>query len=232
MKQAPQQAEDALEYLPYTVPVAYEKGQTIYGGGVASAGFYVVLQGRVKVWRAGNNGHGMVLGIYGPEQIFGEKSVIGGNPDEFATALEKTQLMSWSLASIEDQITKSPRLAIALMQIMAARGVGLKTRIKYTGSEKTPARVALALLEIAKEVGSRAEDGAVCFNSLTHQTISELVGTSREIVTAEMGNLRRFGVLQYSRKETRVYCEAMEEHIQTRARLPQPPRQRRAPNAA
>ncbi len=220
--------EDALEYLPCTTPVSYDKGQTVYGGAEQSAGLYVVLQGRVKVWRSAPDGVATILGIYGNEEIFGESCLIGGAADEFATALERTQVMTWPTAMVEEQITRSPRLGVALMQTLVSRGVALKDRIRNIAAEKTPARVALALLALAREQGARIEDGALRFPALTHQAISELVGTSREIVTAEMGKLRRLHLVDYSRRGIQVYCEALEEYISTRARLPQPPRARRA----
>ena len=205
--------EDALEYLPCTTPVSYDKGQTVYGGAEQSAGLYVVLQGRVKVWRAASDGIATILGIYGNEQIFGESCLIGGAPDEFATALERTQLMTWPTAMVEEQIAKSPRLGVALMQTLVARGVVLKDRIRNIAAEKTPARVALALLSLAREQGGRTEDGSLRFPALTHQAISELVGTSREIVTAEMGKLRRLRLVEYSRRGIQVYCDALQEYI-------------------
>ena len=220
--------EDALEYLPCTVPLGFEKGDLVYGGGKKCSGLYVVLQGRVKVWRAAPDGAATVLGIYGNEQIFGETSLIGGCAEEYATALEKAQLMSWPVEMIEEQIAKSPRLGVALMQSLVQRGLKLKERLRDIASEKTPARVALALLTMAEESGTQAEDGALCFPSLTHQCISEVVGTSREIVTAEMGRLRRLALVNYSRKGIRVYPEALRDYIQTSARLPQPPRARRS----
>jgi CRP-like cAMP-binding protein len=221
-------AEDALEYLPCTVPLAFEKGETIYGGAQGSPGLYVVLQGRVKVWRAGDDGVAMILAIYSSEKIFGESAFLGGCADEFATAIERTQAMSWPVAAIEEQIAKAPRLGIALIQTVVARDVALTQRIRAMAVEKTPARVALALLALANDCGARAEDGALCFPALTHQSISEVVGTSREIVTAEMGKLRRLALVAYSRKEIRVYPEALREHLVTQARLAQAPRTRTA----
>jgi CRP-like cAMP-binding protein len=221
-------SEDALEYLPCTVPLSFEKGETIYNGAQGSPGLYVVLHGRVRVWRASDEGVAMTVGIYTAEKIFGESAFLGGSAGESATALERTQVMSWPVSSIEEQIAKSPRLGVALIETVVSRSLALKQRIRDMASEKTPARVALALLSLANDCGVRADDGALCFPSLTHQAISEVVGTSREIVTAEMGRLRRLALVEYSRKQIRVYPEALREHVATTARMPQSPRQRPA----
>ena len=49
--------------------------------------------------------------------------------------------------------------------------------------------------------------------SLTHHTIAEFVGTSREIVTFQMNRLRRMGLIRYSRKYIDVYPQAIRESL-------------------
>ena len=61
--------------------------------------------------------------------------------------------------------------------------------------------------------GTREADGAVRIPPLTHQVLSGYVGTSREVITAEMNQLRRQGFVRYSRKAIQVYPEALTEHL-------------------
>jgi Mn-dependent DtxR family transcriptional regulator len=56
-------------------------------------------------------------------------------------------------------------------------------------------------------------DGSFRVASLTHHTISEFVGTSREIVTFQMNRLRRLGLVRYSRKHIDVYAQALRENL-------------------
>jgi CRP/FNR family transcriptional regulator, cyclic AMP receptor protein len=44
---------------------------------------------------------------------------------------------------------------------------------------------------------------------LTHEMLSQYVGTSREIITHHMTQFRRLGYLRYSRKEVVIYPDAM-----------------------
>ena len=69
----------------------------------------------------------------------------------------------------------------------------------------------LALLEFADTLGTEMQDGAERLPALTHQTIAEYVGTSREIVSMEMNRLRRMGMVRYSRKFVDVYAGALRE---------------------
>ena len=77
----------------------------------------------------------------------------------------------------------------------------------------TPERVMVALLQLAADLGAPTPDGAMRVASLTHYTIAEFVGTSREIVTFQMNRLRRLGLIRYSRKFVDVYGAAMRANM-------------------
>ena len=58
-------------------------------------------------------------------------------------------------------------------------------------------------------------DGATRIASLTHHTLAEYVGTSREIVTFQMNRLRRMGLLRYSRKNIDIYMVPIDEALRS-----------------
>jgi CRP-like cAMP-binding protein len=89
----------------------------------------------------------------------------------------------------------------------------LQDRIESMAVHKTPERVMLALLRLATDLGAPMPDGSLRVASLTHHTIAEFVGTSREIVTFELNRLRRLGLVRYSRKHIDVYAQALRENL-------------------
>jgi CRP/FNR family transcriptional regulator, cyclic AMP receptor protein len=48
---------------------------------------------------------------------------------------------------------------------------------------------------------------------LTHETLAQYVGTSREIVTHYMNRLRRGGFVRYTRKNIVLYRDALKESV-------------------
>ncbi len=128
-------------------------------------------------------------------------------------ALDNVTLMSWSRAEIELQVEREPRLGIALSQYLVRECLELQDRIESMAVHKTPERVMLALLQLASDLGTPLPDGSFRVASLTHHTIAEFVGTSREIVTFQMNRLRRLGLVRYSRKHIDVYAQAMRENL-------------------
>jgi CRP/FNR family transcriptional regulator, cyclic AMP receptor protein len=206
--------EDPLTYLPRKPVQEYAKGRVIYDAQNPPTDLYVVILGRVKIGNTSDDGCQTVGRIVRAEGLFGESCLIGPlSRNETASALDNATLMSWNRAEIEQQVEREPRLGIALSQYLVRECIELQDRIESMAVHKTPERVMLALLQLASDLGSPAPDGATRVASLTHHTIAEFVGTSREIVTFQMNRLRRLGLIRYSRKYIDVYAPAMREHL-------------------
>jgi CRP/FNR family cyclic AMP-dependent transcriptional regulator len=206
--------EDALMYLPRRGVTGYSKGQVIFEEQNPSRGLHLVVQGRVKVAIPLDNGAQTVVDVFTTDDFFGENSLLGDpQHTERAIALDAVSLMSWSSQEIEEQVERQPRLGIALLQMLVKRVLDYEERLQSFALDKTPERVVRALLRFAARLGTRSEDGAVTIPPLTHQLISEYVGTSREIVTFHMNHLRQKGYLRYSRKGIQIYTEALREHL-------------------
>jgi CRP-like cAMP-binding protein len=207
--------EDALMYLPRKGVTDFRKGQIIFDEHQPSKGLHLVVQGRVKVTIPLDDGTQTVVDIFTTDDFFGESSLLGASQySERALALDNVTLMSWTNAEIEEQVERQPRLGIALLQMLVKRGLDYEERLQSFALDKTPERVVRSLLRFAERLGTRTEDGSVKIPPLTHQVISEYVGTSREIVTFQMNHLRQKGLLRYSRKGIQVYMDALREHLQ------------------
>lgn len=206
--------EDALMYLPRKGVTDYRRGTTIFDEHVASSGLHLVVQGRVKVTIPFDGGTQTVVDIFATDDFFGESCLLGSVPYvERAVALDNVTLMSWTNTEIEDQVERQPRLGVALLQMLVKRGLDYEERLQSFALDKTPERVVRSLLRFADRLGSPGEDGSIKIPPLTHQVISEYVGTSREIVTFQMNHLRQQGYLRYSRKGIQLDVEALRGHL-------------------
>jgi CRP/FNR family transcriptional regulator len=194
--------------------VEYRKGQMIYNQDQPSTSIYLVIEGKVKISRLADDGHQVVVDIYQPDEFFGESAFVNlQQRSEQALALEKTKLMTWTTAEIEDIIGKRPRLAIALLQILVERTMEFSRRIESFSVDNISRRLARTLIRFSDRLGEQEEDGATCMVPFTHELLSQYVGTSREIVTHYMNHFRRQGYVRYSRKGITLYREAMRDWL-------------------
>jgi CRP/FNR family transcriptional regulator, cyclic AMP receptor protein len=217
--------EDPLTYLPRKSVQEYAKGRVIYSPEQPSEKLHLVVLGRVKVSTKAEDGIETVSRILSPEGLFGEAVLVGGRGQgapETAIALDSATLMSWSRLEIEQQIEREPRLGIALSQYLVRQCIELQERIESMAIYKTPERVMLALVQLARTLGTPLPDGSTRLGSLTHHTIAEYVGTSREIVTFQMNRLRRLGLVRYTRRFIDIYVHALEQMLRQRGILVTP----------
>src|SRR5690348_12497888 len=135
--------EDPLAHLPCSSIMEFRKGQVIYNQDQPSTSIFLVIDGKVKVSRLADDGHQVVVDIYQKDEFFGESAFLSSaRRDEQALALEGVKVMAWTTAEIEDLVTRRPRLAIALLQILVGRSVEFGHRIESFSVDNIARRLA------------------------------------------------------------------------------------------
>jgi len=204
----PHTLEDPLDYLPHSGIVAYKKGQLIYQQNEPSTNLYLIVEGKVKVSFIAENGDQGILDIYQRDEFFGESVFLDlthrGNQ---ATAMESTKLMTWTIDVVEDVIMRRPRLVVALLQLLAQRGIDLAQRIESYSRDTIERRVARTLIRFSQRFGTETAggDGSIRMPAFTQEVLSQYVGTSREAISHHMIKFRRKGFIKYSRREVILY---------------------------
>jgi len=212
--------EDPLTYLPRATVVGYKKNQLIYGQDSPPTGIYMIIEGRVKISRLAEDGQEVVVDILRSSDFFGESALLGLEYNaEQATAMEGTKVMTWNAGEIEDLVSRQPKLAVALWQILVERMVDFGHRIESLSLDTVARRLARCLIRFSEHLGTPADDGSIHMGALTHELLARHVGTSREIVSHDMSGFRRQGYLKYSRKGIAVYRDALKEWLHQDARV-------------
>ncbi len=206
--------EDPLAYLPCSSISTYRKGSLIYTQDEPANRFCLVISGKVKILRLSDDGKTTLVDIYRPDEFFGESAFLNSpQRAEQAVAVEESRVMTWSSGQIEEIMEKRPRLAVAMVQMLGQRSQEFVRRVQSFSTEDIGRRLSRSLIRFADRMGERQEDGGVRMLPLTHETLAQYVGTSREIVTHYMNRLRREGFVTYTRKHIVLYPEALRESL-------------------
>jgi CRP/FNR family cyclic AMP-dependent transcriptional regulator len=206
--------EEVLGHLPISGTVEYGTGQMIYGPDDRSKSIYLVITGNVGISQIAEDGTEVLLEIVRPAELFGESAFLDLSArSEQATAIEKAKLMTWAISDLEDLVMKQPRLAVALLQILAQRNAEFVRRIESLSIDTIERRLARSLIHFSERLGTPEEDGSVRMMPLTHVVLSRYVGTSREMVNHYMNRFRRQGYVSYSRQGIFLYRDALKASI-------------------
>ncbi len=221
--------EDPRTQLPRSPVLEYEAGRLIYSQDQPATGVYLLIEGKVTVFRTKDNGRPVVVDIYQPNEFFGESAFLHfPHSQEQAVALEDTKVMMWSTAQIENIVLLRPQLAVALLQVLALRLLDFKSRLHSLASDPAPRRLVHTLIRFSERLGRTKRDGSVQMIPFTHKLLAQYVGTSREVITLFMNRLRREGYLNYSIKGNIVlHREALTEWLRE-----SPAAQERGPQTA
>jgi CRP/FNR family transcriptional regulator len=118
--------------------------------------------------------------------------------------------MTWPISEMEELVTKRPRLAVALLQVLAQRYAEFTRRIESLTFDTTERRLARSLLHLSERLGTPEDDGSVRMMPLTHELLSRYVGTSREVVSQHMNRFRKQGYVNYSRHGIQLYRDPLQ----------------------
>ena len=147
---------------------------------------YVVATGQVKVVLIGEDGREVILSVLGEGDFFGEMSLIDEEPrSAHVIAMEDSNLLVIRREDFQAILQQSPGIAMGLLRELSRR---LRRVDEKVGS--------LVLLDLADEAGSDK-----ITRRLTHHTIAQMIGSSRETVSRTMRELVDKGYIEISRRE-------------------------------
>ena len=183
-------AEDAQER-------SHAKGSVILLADDPGDSLFIVRSGRVKVVLVGDDGREVILGMLGVGEYFGELSLIDSRPrSAHVIAVEDSQLIVLRRDDFRRRVEASPLVAWALLQELSRRLRRADDQIGGLALLDVDGRIARLLLNAA------AESGGVAFQRrLTHQTIAQMIGASRETVSRAMRQFQDRGLIRVERRQ-------------------------------
>lgn len=206
----PTRFEDVLAHLPVSKSRKYTKRQMIYGLDAYPTSIYLVIQGTVGISHIADDGSEVLLNIVRPDDLFGESAFLQApRRPERAKAIATAEVMSWSVTEIEDLVATRPRLAVALLQFLVQRNAEYTQRIESLATDSIARRLARSLLHLSDRLGAPEESGSVRMMALSHDMLSQYIGTSREIVTHHMCVFRKQGYIDYSRRGISLHRDTL-----------------------
>ena len=193
--------EDPLAFLPRRTPQFFQKDRRIYSPEDPSDSIFLVVDGTVKLSRIADSGRETVLDFIGRDSFFGESALLR-KPyrGEMAAALENCSIMEWRVDELATIMIRTPELGPAMLRVMAQKIFDADRRIESLAIDQIVQRLVKALLSLGDRFGTREDDRPqVHLMPVTHELLARYVGTSREIITQHMSQLRRKGLVTYSR---------------------------------
>ncbi len=173
----------------HAVKKSYPKNTLLLAEGDCTDCLYVIVNGRVKVYRTDEEGREVILAMLGPGEYFGEMALLDNEPRS-ASIITRT---ACELLTIPKdgfmQIFSLNATALNLLKGMSHRLREANQMIKSLALFDVYGRVARLFTDMVEIEGDRR----IIPERLTHQEIANMVGSSREMVSIILKELTEGG---------------------------------------
>ena len=174
------------------------KGEIIFSEGEEGKGFFVVAEGRVKVFKVSAEGKEQILHIFSPGQPFGEVPVFAGQRfPANAQAIEKTQVFFFPRVAIVNLIAANPSLALNMLAVMSKKLREFSVQIENLSLKEMPARLATYIIYLSEAQGN---DEAVTLK-ISKGQLASILGTIPETLSRIFAKLSSQNLIRVDGKK-------------------------------
>ncbi len=171
----------------------FKRGQNIFSEGDDGTGFYVVISGRVKIFKLSSEGKEQILHILGPGEPFGEVAVFAGQHfPAHAEAMEESRILFFPRNSFIDLIEKNPSLALNTLAVLSKRLRRFTHLIDDLSLKEVPGRLSAYLLYLSGQ-----EQGSSNLElNITKSQLASLLGTIPETLSRILSKMVKQGLIE------------------------------------
>jgi len=182
--------EDRRSVAALAIERRIPAGQVLFREGQAAEGFYVVLDGRVKVYKLSPDGRQQILHVFGPGQAFAEAAMFAGETfPAFAEALAESRVAFFPRDRFLKGLSDNPALAAGLIASLARLCRQLTTLVGQLALQDVAGRLARYLADLARRKGTAMEKGATVRLDLPKGELARHLGVAPETLSRALGRL-------------------------------------------
>jgi CRP/FNR family transcriptional regulator len=187
--------DEALEAVERrTVVRSISRDRQLFRRGQPCEGFYVVIEGAVRVYRSNAEGREQVLHVQGPGQPLAEVPLFDGGPYPASARAEvDSRVLFLPRSDFEWLYRNSPEVADSVIRELGRRLRRMVGLVEKISLRDVPARVAITLLEYAEKAGALTGGGFDL--PRTQEELASELATTRESVARALSLLRREGAI-------------------------------------
>lgn len=175
----------------------YSNEQIIFTQGNPARAVFYIQRGKVKLTVISHQGKEAVVAVLNAGDFLGEGCLAGQDIRvATATAMGDCAVLEITRETMTQILHREPALSELFLKHLLTRNIRVTEDLVdqlFNSSEKRLARVLLLLSRFGKTESSEA-----IVPKITHETLAEMVGTTRARITFFMNKFRKLGLIDYN----------------------------------
>ncbi len=187
-------------------PLSIKKGNIIFYEGDQPDRLYFIKEGYVKMYHSAKEGRDAIIYLYGPGSLLGVRALTSQDHAlrHNAEAITDVKIITITRKDYLDMIVDHPEFLVDLLHIFIDRLNYTERKLEGFILADALARVSSFLSDCAARFGKNQGKKVILPLPLTHQLISEFVGSFRETVTNALNRLEKDRIIRLERGKVTI----------------------------
>ncbi len=176
--------DDREKLLSITKPREFNRGELLFEEGQTADGFYVVVSGKVKVFKLSPDGRERILHVIHPNSSFADAAIFDdGAFPAFAMSIDKSSLLFFPKDQFLSLLHCYPQLAINMIAGLSRFLRSFATQIEDLTFRDVPARLARYLISSSQKGSNQVK------LSISKAQLASNLGTTSETLSRTLRKL-------------------------------------------
>jgi CRP/FNR family transcriptional regulator len=190
-----------------------EKKEILFSDGEEARGFYVILSGKVKLYKVSPEGKEQILHIVSAPDAFAEAALfLEGSYPAFAEALTDCQLLFFPKRDFIQLIEKNPQLSINMIVTLSHYLKRFASLIEELSLKEVSSRVAKYLMDLSLKLSKEGKSPKEVELDLSKTQLALKLGTISETLSRTLAKMKAKGIIDVKKNKILILNrEALEE---------------------
>ena len=193
--------QELIELAGMMKQIKYKNNTIIINQGELSRSLFIIIYGRLKAYATDEDGNQTIFTFLNSGDYFGELSLLDEGPRSATVqTLEECTLLNLDHAMFKDFMDSHPNVCWTLFKSLTSRIRIMDETICLLTSKDIYGRLIQTLYKLAEE----NSEGVLITQKLTHQDLAEMVGSSREMISRTLKDLKSDGYISVEKKQISI----------------------------
>lgn len=178
------------------------KKEILFSDGEEAKGFYVILSGKIKLYKVSAEGKEQILHIVSAPDAFAEAALfLEGSYPAFAEALTDCQLLFFPKRNFIQLIEKNPQLSINMIVTLSHYLKRFASLIEELSLKEVSSRVAKYLIDLQMKSTKEGKSPKEVELDLSKTQLALKLGTISETLSRTLGKMKAKGIIEVKRNK-------------------------------
>jgi CRP/FNR family transcriptional regulator len=205
--------EDLKKIITTASSKQIKKKEILFSDGEEAKGFYVILSGKVKLYKVSPEGKEQILHVVSAPDAFAEAALfLEGNYPAFAEALSDSRLLFFPKRDFMKLIEQNPQLSINMIVSLSFFLKRFASLIEELSLKEVSSRIAKYLIDLSLKSSKEGRGFKEVELDLSKTQLASKLGTISETLSRTLAKMKAKGIIDVRKNKILILNrETLEE---------------------